>query len=105
MVMIFNLKFNCNINDKLEEDYGVNLYNTFYRQYDPQTGRFMGVDSLSEHTIGMTPYHFAGNNPISFNDPLGDQMSYMDQNGFKWKLPDPLGGLSGDRIPYQEGNG
>lgn len=96
-------KFNGGV--ELEEDYSVNLYNTFYRQYDPQTGRFMGVDPLSEHTIGMTPYQFAGNNPISFNDPLGDQMSYMDQNGFKWKLPDPLGGLSGDRIQYQEGNG
>ena len=36
---------------------------------------------------------------------LGYRMSYMDQNGFKWKLQDPLGGLSGDRIQYREGNG
>ena len=35
-------KFNGGV--ELEEDYGVNLYSTFYRNYDPQIGRFGGVD-------------------------------------------------------------
>ncbi len=46
---------------ELEEDYGVNLYSTFYREYDPQIGRFGGVDMLSEKAIAMSAYGFASN--------------------------------------------
>src|SRR5690348_1963712 len=44
-------KFDGGVN--FEEDYGVNLYSTFFRNYDPQIGRFDGVDILSErfHTL------------------------------------------------------
>ena len=62
-------KFNGGV--ELEDDYGVNLYSTFYRQYDPQIGRFTGVDILSEATIGLTPYQFRNGNPVTFNDPTG----------------------------------
>ena len=34
-------------------------------------GRFTGVDELAEEAIYESPYCFGGNNPISFNDPLG----------------------------------
>lgn len=76
-------KFNGGV--ELEEDYGVNLCSTFYRQYDPQIGRFGGVDMLSEKTVGMSAYQFSGNNPISFNDPFGNEKSaqanyYQDWN-------------------------
>jgi len=57
---------------ELEEDYGVNLYSTFYRKYDPQIGRFSGVDCQSEASIGRSVYQFGANNPISNNDPYGD---------------------------------
>ena len=60
---------------ELEEDYGVNLYSTFYRKYDPQIGRFSGVDCQSEASIGMSVYQFAGNNPVMLNDPLGNKMT------------------------------
>ena len=66
-------KFNGGV--ELEEDYGVNLYSTFYRQYDPQIGRFGGVDPKAEATIGLSPFGFANDNPISFNDPFGDLSS------------------------------
>ena len=46
-------------------------YNTFYRKYDAQIGRFTGVDILSEGSAGLTPYQFGGNNPVMFNDPSG----------------------------------
>jgi RHS repeat-associated protein len=62
-------KFNGGV--ELEEEYGVNLYSTFFRQYDPQLGRFSGVDLLAEQSIGVSTYQFALNNPIYFNDPLG----------------------------------
>jgi RHS repeat-associated protein len=62
-------KFNSGV--ELEEDYGVNYYNTSLRKYDPQIGRFTGLDAMSESTIGLSPYHFSNNNPISLNDPTG----------------------------------
>ena len=60
---------------ELEEDYGLNLYSTFYRRYDPQIGRFSGVDIKSEASAGMSVYQFGGNNPVSMNDPLGDKQT------------------------------
>ena len=41
------------------------------RNYDPQIGRFNCIDVLAEHYFSLTPYQFAGNNPVSFNDPSG----------------------------------
>jgi RHS repeat-associated protein len=73
-------KFNGGV--ELEDDYGVNLYSTFYRQYDPQIGRFGGVDVLSEKTAGMSVYQFGGNNPAIYNDPTGalfDQVNAFGQ--------------------------
>jgi RHS repeat-associated protein len=50
---------------------GLELYDAVNRGYDPQIGRFWQVDELAEANWEWTPYNFAINNPISFNDPLG----------------------------------
>src|SRR6185312_1135997 len=63
--------YKFNGGSELEEDGGLNYYNTFYRKYDPQIGRFTGVDMLSEKSYGTTPYHFGLNNPIYLNDFSG----------------------------------
>jgi RHS repeat-associated protein len=63
--------YKANGGTELEEDYGLEYYNTQYRKYDVQTGRFNGVDALSEQTAQYTPYHFGGNNPVIFADPTG----------------------------------
>ena len=47
-------------------------YETFYRPYDPAIGRFTQVDILTAKYSSLTPYNFAFNDPITFNDPLGD---------------------------------
>lgn len=66
-------------------------YSTFYREYDPVIGRFNGVDPMSESFESWTTYHYSYNNPVNFNDPMGDN---------------PYGGLSGtpmrDRIDALE---
>jgi len=50
-------------------------YQTFYRNYDAALGRFVGVDPMAEGTESMTTYHYAGNNPIMYNDPLGNMLA------------------------------
>jgi RHS repeat-associated protein len=47
-------------------------YETFYRQYDPMLGRFHGIDIKAVKYANQSPYQFAGNNPVSNNDPMGD---------------------------------
>ncbi|MBK8786991.1 MAG: hypothetical protein IPN43_10985 [Chitinophagaceae bacterium] len=47
-------------------------YSTFYREYDPIIGRFNGVDPMSESFESWTTYHYSYNNPVNFNDPMGD---------------------------------
>ncbi|MBS1559030.1 MAG: hypothetical protein JST69_09935 [Bacteroidetes bacterium] len=44
---------------------------TMFRGYDPALGRFMQIDPLAHMSSGLTPYHYAGNNPIGYNDPTG----------------------------------
>jgi RHS repeat-associated protein len=38
------------------------------RMYDPQIGRFFGVDALAEKYPSLTPYHYSANNPINAYD-------------------------------------
>ncbi len=47
------------------------FYETDFRGYDPQLGRFHGYDALASAFSGITPYQFGFNNPMRFNDPTG----------------------------------
>jgi len=47
-------------------------YQTYYRNYDAELGRFIGVDPVAESAESMTSYQYAGNNPVMMNDPVGD---------------------------------
>ena len=50
---------------------GLETYDAVNRMYDPQLGRFFQPDELAESNWEMSPYNFASDNPINFNDPLG----------------------------------
>src|SRR5690606_7326466 len=50
---------------------GLELYETTFRGYDPQVGRFWQLDPLADLTESISLYVFANNNPLSFNDPYG----------------------------------
>ena len=99
-----NTPYKYNGGCELEED-GIDYYNTFYRKYDAQIGRFTGVDILAEEMNWLSPYHFGNNNPVIFNDPSGAKYSYMDGQGNKWKHPDILAGTMFAGQAYQEGYG
>ena len=64
-----NAKFNSGT--EFNDDLDIALYETPFRNYNAQIGRFQGIDQLSELTPSLTPTQFGGNNPISFNDPSG----------------------------------
>ena len=50
---------------------GLEMFDAVNRMYDQQIGRFWQIDELAEASWEESPYHFAHNNPILFNDPLG----------------------------------
>jgi len=50
---------------------GLDLYATDFSSYDAQIGRFHQVDMLTELNENWSPYSFAQNNPILYNDPFG----------------------------------
>lgn len=56
------------------KDLGFNLDLTKFRMYDYQLGRFWQVDPKADHAGQeiWSPYNFAFNNPIRYNDPEGD---------------------------------
>jgi RHS repeat-associated protein len=65
---------------EFNEDLDVNVFESFYRSHDPQTGRFMQLDPKPIFEMeGL--YNAMGNNPISNIDILGDITFYYNSEG------------------------
>ena len=76
-----NLGNNFLYNGGTELNKTTQVYDLYYRNYDPVLGRFGQVDPMAGKYGPVSPYHFAGNNPVVFNDPMGDEydaFSVMD---------------------------
>jgi len=56
---------------ELTNEFDINLYETRYRGFDPQIGRFWQIDPLAGLSFELSPYNYGSNNPILRNDPLG----------------------------------
>jgi RHS repeat-associated protein len=82
-----NYKFNQGTSDKnfqgkegksfkveRQLDLGLNLDMTKFRTYDYTLGRFTSVDQLANSSPqeSLSPYQYAFNSPIQYNDPYGD---------------------------------
>lgn len=51
-----------------------NHYTTFFRELDPRLGRWWSIDPKTSLMPWQSPYVSMDNNPIWFNDPLGDKI-------------------------------
>jgi RHS repeat-associated protein len=60
-----NNPFLYNGKEMLDDDADLNWYDYGFRSYDPQIGRFMQLDPLTDSYPFLTPYQFAGNDPIA----------------------------------------
>jgi RHS repeat-associated protein len=69
--MAYKYKYN---GKEWQDELGQNVYAYGWRDYDPAIGRFQRLDRFSEKYFELTPYGYAGNNPILFNDIQGDSI-------------------------------
>lgn len=60
-------------------DLDLNMYDAFYRNFDPQVGRFCQVDPRPNEMYSQ--YAGMANNPIIFSDPLGDTTWIFGNDG------------------------
>lgn len=59
------------------------FYETDWRGYDAQLGRFSAIDKLASKYPTITPYHYGYNNPIRFIDPTGLEGEKLDEGNGK----------------------
>lgn len=79
-----------------EIESGGNLYTAQFWEYDSRIGRRWNLDP--KPTIGVSQYSGFNNNPIWFNDPLGDTTSYSVQKGDNLTKIAEQNGISLDRL-------
>ncbi len=69
---VSNLKNNFLYNAGSELNEKTKNYEMFYREYDAALGRMTAIDPMAIKYSSLTPYNYSFNDPIAFNDPLGD---------------------------------
>jgi len=58
-------------NKEFSDGTGLELYETSFRSYDQQVGRFFQEDPMANQTPSLSTYQFAADNPTLMNDPTG----------------------------------
>ena len=66
---------------EFQDELGLNWYDYGARNYDPGTGMMLTMDPMAELFESMSPYQYAGNNPVYFIDKNGEYIDINDPNG------------------------
>jgi RHS repeat-associated protein len=72
---------------EFDNDLTINTYEAYYRNLDPQIGRWWQIDPMCEPNEdtdepgleSLTPYNSMANNPVKLSDPLGDWPDWFDK--------------------------
>ncbi|WP_460585113.1 DUF6443 domain-containing protein [Hymenobacter arcticus] len=92
-----NSAFQYNGKEK-QEDFGLNWTDYGARMYDAQLGRWNTLDRYAEKYYSLSPYHYAGNNPISFIDVNGDSLVFHSDGTGKDAALNAVDGLINDGL-------
>jgi len=93
--------------EEINTSFDLNSYEFFYRTYDPQIGRWHGLDT--KPTKMFSPYAAMSNNPILFADPLGDTTYRFNMEGVYLGMVDldvaGIRGVAGNMNQFKDAGG
>ena len=61
--------------------HGWDMYDSFARFQHSKQPRFSSIDPLAEKYYNLSPYNYAGNDPVNAADPSGMTLFILDENG------------------------
>jgi len=90
------------VGQELDEEMDINWYQFAYRNHDPQIGRFLQVDPLSDDYVHNSPYAYAENRVINGVDLEGLEYYYSSDGRFLGNIGTSQEVWRADRLQSQE---
>ncbi|MGH2564225.1 MAG: RHS repeat-associated core domain-containing protein, partial [Ginsengibacter sp.] len=69
-------------NREFSDGSGLEMYETSFRGYDVQIGRFAQIDPMAGSYLDYSSYSYCSNNPVLFSDPSGARYQFQKQSSW-----------------------